>query len=148
MNRYALHLYHKGEYDVMIEPTDYVDSLDEMYRLCECDTIDILSISNHIPEYQKLFEGIVYDNESIDIVLDDNGKFYHKSPTLPLMHAGTMYDLIVGDIIIIVGNNDTGETYGFTSLQIIKVQRALMRYIATFKSKIKYHAVVDMSYDN
>lgn len=135
---YAVQMHHLTDELIEVKPVPYEDSLEEMYRLCDCDTIDIISLRNHIPEFQHIFEGIVLDNESIDIVLDDNGKIFKKPCTLPLFYEHRVYDIINGDIIFIIGNNDTGETYGYSRYNIDKIMSAIELYTMQFKSPLKY----------
>lgn len=73
------------------------DTLHQMYRLIGCDTVQMIQIE---------FEGNEYD-----MWLDEEGKFKELYPTYPLSYNGEIYDVVVGNVLIMSSNED-GDTIG------------------------------------
>lgn len=129
-------------HDIVIdyEPYDGLadDSLDQLRDLAQCDTIQMLDTSTYL-EPDIISRNVNHNsNESLVLVIDDNGKFTDKRPTLPLIARNKVYDAILGPIAIVVCNNETGVDYGFTEDQIPEVLHALKEYISTFRTTARY----------
>lgn len=137
MERFAVQFRHLSDDEIEVKAVPYVDGLDEMYRLCNCDTIDIVNLQYHLPEYRDLLNVVDHDYEHVVLVVDDNGKMFSKPPTLPLFHEHRVYDIIMGDFIAIIGD-DHGETYGFEAWSAEAMLTAFHLYTETFRSPLRY----------
>ena len=73
------------------------DTLHQMYRLIECDTVERIQ-----------FE---FDGELYDMWLDEEGKFKDLYPTFPLFHNNKIYDVVVGNVVI-MSTDEEGECIG------------------------------------
>ena len=82
------------------------DTLHQMYRLIGCDTVQMIQIE---------FEGKEYD-----MWLDEEGKFKELYPTYPLSYNGEIYDVVVGNVLIMSSNED-GDTIGLSEDVIEKM---------------------------
>lgn len=129
-------------HDIIIDYEPYdgfaSDSLEQLRSLAQCDTIQLLDTSAYLDPDIISYSVNLNANESIALVIDDNGKYTAKRPILPLIARKKVYDVILGSIAIVVCNNETGDDYGFTEDQIPEVLHGLKRYISTFRTTARY----------
>lgn len=129
-------------HDIVIdyEPYDGLaeDSLEQLRELAECDTIQMLDTSAYLDPDIISYSVNIQSNESVVLVIDDNGKYTDKRPSLPLIARRKVYDVILGSIAIVVCNYESGYDYGFTEDQVPEVLQGLKQYISTFRTTARY----------
>lgn len=129
-------------HDIVIdyEPYDGFadDSLDQLRHLAQCDTIQMLDTSAYLEPDLISYNINLKPNESVSLVIDDNGKYTDKRPTLPLIARKKVYDIILGSVAIVIVDNETGNDYGFTDDQISEALHGLKEYISTFHTTAHY----------
>ena len=86
---------------------DYASQVREMREYLECDTL----------EHHSLKIG----GELFGLWLDDMGKLLNppKYPAVPLLYKGSMYDVVVGNVIVSKSTPD-GDTVGLTEEEVQK----------------------------
>ena len=86
---------------------DYRSQVREMRDYLGCDTLE--------------HHGLKIDGEAFDLWLDDMGKLLDppKYPAVPLLYNGSLYDVVVGNVIVSKSTPD-GDTVGLTEEEVQK----------------------------
>jgi len=121
-NGYAVYLDVKHKKQAQI--IDFVDDLNEFYKLLDCDCIDIT--------YRQL------NRKCFAIICDDEGAL--KSNPVPSGFAGGGHLSLVGNLLVVSEDvDDEGNMIGLTheeAMQIVRASRLL------FNNKLEMHPVL------